>query len=276
MTTDKYHCRAPTEHLTWTPDFNKAGLSPVMLGRWRPEWNETLQGKAARERIEAVIRAADVAVEAVHKIRRDRTLSPHGVQIRLEEEWDRFALVASEVASWTRVRLARLIQDLGKLDPAPVLESGDVVNALLDQELRSWARSQPVGQLFSIMTRQPDGRLLSAVLRAPAMLSGFNVEQLVDLRRAATRALFAKEVAGIEQAAEMLECVRISAQVLTIVVARLTEANQGELQQQLEKLMRQPSDLDAMLSLLQDEIEKGEAEAAADRADMAKDEQPVH
>lgn len=277
MTTDEYHRRAPTEQINWAPSFDRTGMSPVLLGRWRPEWNETPQGKAARERIEAVIRAADVAVEAVYKIRQDRTLSPHGVQIRLEEEWDRFALVAGDVASWARIRLARLVQDLQKLDPAPALEPGDAVNALLDGELRAWARSQPVGQLFSMLIREPDTRLLAACLRGPAMLSGFDLDQLVELRRAATRALFAKEVDGIEQAAEMLEAVRISAQVLVIVIARVTEADQGELRQQLEKLTRQPSDLDAMLGLLQDEIERGEAEAAADRAEAkAENERGVH
>jgi hypothetical protein len=186
-----------------------ARIVPTML-RWPPpEIARTITWDRLREPVDLLRIMMRTVDDACLQAEADGDLSPDGIA-RRRQKIGRQAL--SELENWSPLRAAEraVTENIEYLEkrmvdlPQPPTAVADV---MLAQEIRQYIRSHksPIDVALKSMS---DPRMLSAILNAPAFLSGLSDTQMTLIRERARTALHPQQVQMQQELAKSLDDLR--------------------------------------------------------------------
>jgi hypothetical protein len=133
-------------------------------------------------------------------------LSAEGKRRELEDDLAAWMAAGKKQADWLAAEYLRIADAQRGLAAAMPREPNDVAGALLDSELRAWAREHLAGNL-TLRLEVLDGRhpeIADALLRAPSPLSGLAEAQYQAMRVKRIEAAHAAELAAFDAQRELL------------------------------------------------------------------------
>jgi hypothetical protein len=181
-------------------------IRDVLLGRWKPQFDDVPRLKPVRAALNAALKEHDDVRERVGKIGQNKNLSPLG---RLDEVRASILKATAPIIHRSRAVAKSTRDDLATwrtrlLPPKP--DPKDAAGAAMRAEMRSYVRGLSLSARTAYFVQNdPDGALIQAVLEAPSFLSGISEELRTRMVDAYVNRTHPKDLAQIAQAEEAIE-----------------------------------------------------------------------